>query len=208
MKFRLSQLNKLLFPEMITRFPKSENKIYLTFDDGPTPGITNRVLAFLSEYNAKATFFCRGDNVHSNKELFKSISEQGHTLGNHGYSHLHGWYTRTGKYVTDCRKAAELIPNRIFRPPYGKITPAQYQALKKDFTIYLWTALSWDFHPWINPKMCYWYSARNMFPGSILVFHDTKKASAKLFYTLPRLLKMGLEKGYEFIGMPAVETIE
>lgn len=186
---------------MITRFPKSENKIYLTFDDGPTPGITNQVLALLTKYKAKATFFCRGDNAESNPTLFKTIAAEGHSIGNHGFAHLHGWVTDTEQYVNDCLKAARLIPNRIFRPPFGKMTLAQHRSLKNDFTIYLWTALSWDFHPWITPRMCYWYSARNLNPGSILVFHDTEKAAAKLLYALPRLLELGLKKGYEFAAI-------
>jgi peptidoglycan/xylan/chitin deacetylase (PgdA/CDA1 family) len=198
MNTRLSQLNKLFYPGMITHLPDNEKKIYLTFDDGPTPEITNRVLALLFQFNIKATFFCRGDHVEAHPAIFSEIQKQGHTTGNHGYTHLHGWYTNAQKYIDDCNKAAKLIQNKIYRPPYGKITPAQYYQLKKEYTLYLWTALSWDFHPWVSKEMCYCIAKRNVFPGSILVFHDTAKAAPKLLYALPRLIEYGLNKGYQF----------
>jgi peptidoglycan/xylan/chitin deacetylase (PgdA/CDA1 family) len=200
----VSQLNKLAFPDIITNFPGNEKKIYLTFDDGPTPGITNQVLALLSGYQARATFFCRGDQVRSYPEIFHKTEEGGHTTGNHGYSHLHGWYSPKANYVYDCMKAAEVIPNRIFRPPYGKITPWEYRFLKKEFTLYLWTALTWDFHPRVSPAMCLKIAFRYLHPGNILVFHDTEKASRKLFYALPRILEAGMEKGLEFVAIPPV----
>lgn len=206
MQYLVSQLNKLVFPEIITRLPEDQNKIYLTFDDGPTPGVTNQVLAFLSQYNAGATFFCRGDRVNSYPELFRSIAEGGHMTGNHGHSHLHGWYTEKAKYLNDCMKAAEVIPNRIFRPPFGKMTPAEYRFLRKEFTIYLWSALSWDFHPRVSPELCLRIAAGNLRPGNILVFHDTGKASEKLLYVLPRLLESGMKKGLEFAAIPPVTS--
>lgn len=187
---------------MITHIPGTGNKIFLTFDDGPTPGITNHVLAFLSQYNAKATFFCTGKNVTANPNLFQEIENAGHLTGNHGYNHLNGWITRNSVYADDCYKAARFIPNKIFRPPFGKITPGQYSVLKKDLAIYLWTALTWDFHTMVNPELCLKRATKHLYPGSILVFHDTVKASEKLTYTLPRLLESGLNKGYQFEILP------
>ncbi len=187
---------------MVTHIPGTGNKLFLTFDDGPTPEITKRVLAFLSQYNAKATFFCTGKNVAANPHLFQEIEKAGHLTGNHGYNHLNGWTTKKNVYAEDCHKAVQFIPNRIFRPPFGKITPAQYSLLKKDFTIYLWTALSWDFHSMVSPELCLKRATKHLYPGSILVFHDTIKASAKLMYTLPRLLESGLSKGYQFEILP------
>lgn len=202
MNIRDSLWSKLLFPDIITFIPETENKIFLTFDDGPTPGITNQVLAFLSHYEAKATFFCIGRNAEQHKELIYQTLDQGHRIGNHGYSHLNGWTTSSSVYCNDCWKSAGILNDRIFRPPYGKITPGQYNLLKKEFTIYLWTALSWDFHLWVSKEQCLKYTAKNLFPGAILVFHDTVKASQKLLFTLPRLLEMGKEKGYDFSVLP------
>lgn len=201
MNIRGSLLNNFLFPEMVTHIPESD-KIYLTFDDGPTPGVTNQVLAFLHQYQAKATFFCKGENVESQRDIFQEIGNCGHVTGNHGYSHLHGWYTRNAQYINDCKKAAELIPNPIFRPPFGKLSMGQYKSLKENFTIYLWSALSWDFHPMVSPDICFKIAAKNLKPGTIIVFHDTRKASEKLMFALPRILELGLRKGYSFATLP------
>lgn len=197
----LSQWNNLLFPGIITHIPGNAKKIYLTFDDGPTPGITEQVLAFLFEYNAKATFFCRGDQVQKNLQLYNEILNSGHTTGNHGYAHLSGWCTNNRRYLEDFEKAVELIKNPIFRPPFGKISPLQYQHLKQRSTIYLWTALTWDFHPLVTPEKCLRRALRNLNPGSILVFHDSHKASRNMLYALPRLLKVGSQEGFEFCAL-------
>lgn len=188
---------------MITHFPGDEKKIYLTFDDGPTPEITDRVLAFLLEYKAKATFFCCGENVQNNFDLYSKIIEQGHVTGNHGYSHLHGWYTDTTTYIADCYKASGQIKSRLFRPPYGKIRMSQYNILKNQYTLYLWTALSWDFHSRVGPKRCLKVVLKSLQPGSIIVFHDTSKAAEKLLYALPIILEEGTRLGYEFVSLPS-----
>jgi peptidoglycan/xylan/chitin deacetylase (PgdA/CDA1 family) len=187
---------------MITHFSGNEKKIYLTFDDGPTPEITNQVLAFLLKYNAKATFFCCGKRVQNNPDLYSKIIEEGHVTGNHGYSHLHGWHTNTESYIADCHKASELIKSPFFRPPYGKLRMSQYKALKSHFTLYLWTALSWDFHPWVSPQRCLKIALKALKPGVIIVFHDTPKAADKLLYTLPKILETGIEQGYQFVSIP------
>lgn len=201
MRLQLNLLNKLIFPEVIYKLPETDKKVYLTFDDGPTPGITSRVLAFLSQYNAKATFFCTGANVEKNIELFRKIKAEGHTTANHGYSHLHGWHTKTQNYTDDCNRSFEVIKSLLFRPPYGKMTFEQYNTLKNQYSIILWSALSWDFHPWVSREWCLSHSLRNMYPGSILVFHDNLKAADKLLYVLPRLLEEGGKKGYRFVGI-------
>lgn len=202
MKCRLSQLNKLFFPEMITRISGTGNKVYLTFDDGPTPEITSQVLAFLLQYNAKATFFCRGDNAEGNPNLLRSIVNGGHVLGNHTYSHLHGWYTNSEEYTSDCNRAHEILNTPLFRPPYGKIRLSQYRKLRNSYTLYLWTALSWDFHPWISKERCLKISLRNLHPGSIIVFHDNQKSARNLLYVLPKILEFGSRKGYQFASLP------
>jgi len=198
----LNLWNNLLFPGIITRIPGNSKRIYLTFDDGPTPGITEQVLAFLLKYNAKGTFFCRGDQVQKHVQLYNEILVNGHTLGNHGYAHLNGWLTGAKKYLDDYDRAWELIKSPIFRPPYGKILPRQYWLLQQKCKIYLWTALSWDFHPWVSPEKCLRNSLRHLNTGSILVFHDSHKASQNMLYALPKLLEAGKKKGFEFCALP------
>jgi peptidoglycan-N-acetylglucosamine deacetylase len=194
----LSQWNSLLFPGIITRIPGNTKRIYLTFDDGPTPAITEQVLAFLLDFNAKATFFCRGDQVQKHLQLYNQIWKSGHTTGNHGYAHLNGWITGNKKYLGDFKKAAELVQSPLFRPPYGKIGPWQYQQIKQKCKVYLWTALSWDFHPWVSKDKCLRNSIRHLNAGDILVFHDTHKAAPNMLYVLPKLLEVATKEGFEF----------
>ncbi len=127
---------KFLFPKYIWRLPSSQQKVYLTFDDGPIPEVTEWVLAELKKYNAKATFFCIGDNIKKHPEVFKSVVENGHSIGNHTFNHLNGWKTSTEKYIENtkqCFSTNNLQPttHNLFRPPYGKIKPSQSKKLRK-----------------------------------------------------------------------------
>ena len=94
MKLRWIKTNgliKKIFSNYIWDLPNRENKIYLTFDDGPTPEITEWTLNQLQRYNAKATFFCIGDNIRKYPAIFKRVIENNHTIGNHTFNHLNGW---------------------------------------------------------------------------------------------------------------------
>ncbi len=110
-----------LFPGVIWRIPNSENKVFLTFDDGPDPEGTPRILDILAKYDAKATFFCLGRQVEKYPTLFERILKEGHAVGNHTYSHLNGWTTANEKYFEDIERANEIIGSKLFRPPYGRI---------------------------------------------------------------------------------------
>ncbi|MGG7037055.1 MAG: polysaccharide deacetylase family protein [Flavobacterium sp.] len=101
-------LIKKLFPNYIWAIPNKENKVFLTFDDGPAPEITEWVLEQLKSYNAKATFFCVGENVEKHPEIFKKIISEGHGIGNHTYNHLNGWKTTPEKYLTNIEKCAAI----------------------------------------------------------------------------------------------------
>jgi peptidoglycan-N-acetylglucosamine deacetylase len=196
---------KKIFSNHVWDIPNTENKIYLTFDDGPTPDVTEWVLAELKKKEAKATFFCIGKNIDSNPELFKKITEDGHTIGNHTLNHLNGWKTKTDDYQENtllCQtKISEHIPNnnKIFRPPYGKIKSSQSKRLRRlGFKIVMWDVLSADFDKNITPEECLDNVIKNVVTGSIIVFHDSKKAYKNLEYTLPRALQILKERGFVF----------
>ena len=91
--------------------PNSDNKIYLTFDDGPTPEITEWTLQQLKKHNAKATFFCIGDNIRKYPEIFKKVIEEGHSIGNHTFNHLNGWKTSKHEYHENTKKGQSEICN-------------------------------------------------------------------------------------------------
>ena len=120
------------FPDYIWKLDTGQPVLYLTFDDGPHPEITGFVLDELKRYNAKATFFCIGNNVALYPETYKRILLEGHRVGNHTYSHLNGWKTNDKKYIDDVLKAREYINSDLFRPPYGKITGLPGQVIIKN----------------------------------------------------------------------------
>ena len=98
--------------------PGKEKIIYLSFDDGPIPEVTPWVLEQLKKRNAKATFFCIGDNAKKHPAILRQITEEGHAIGNHTYHHLNGWKTKNPDYFNDIDLARKLIPSKLFRPPY------------------------------------------------------------------------------------------
>jgi len=196
-----------LFKDQIWSFSTKEKVLYLTFDDGPTPKITDWVLETLKQYNAKATFFCIGKNIEEAPEIFQRILEQGHNIGNHTYNHLNGWKTANKEYLQNILKAEKLIPkskitthkSKIFRPPYGKIKPSQTKLLlKNNYKIVMWSVLSGDFDTTITTEKCLKNVLKNTKNGSIIVFHDSVKAFDKLQIVLPEILEHFSKKGYVF----------
>jgi len=188
-------------PQCIWDIPSKEKKIYLTFDDGPEPVATSFVLSQLKAYNALATFFCIGKNVKLEPELYERILHEGHSVGNHTYSHLNGWKTDDQQYLQDIVQAKEIIDSELFRPPYGLITRFQQKLVQgKGIALktVMWSVLSGDFDNRISGEDCYLNVAGNAQPGSIVVFHDSKKAFSKLQYALPRVLEYFSRQGYKF----------
>ena len=178
--------------------PGEGNSVYLTFDDGPTERITPWVLDTLRDYNAKATFFCLGKKVEMHPEIFQRIIDEGHVVGNHSYSHLKGWETRTGQYVQDVDLANDLIQTKLFRPPYGRIKASQSKLLRKRYKIIMWNVLSMDYSRWITPHRCAKIVTNNLHPGAIVVFHDSLKAEANMRMGLVRTLEEIKKRGMTF----------
>ena len=194
-------LLKKLYSECIWDVKTDEKILYLTFDDGPNPQATPFVLQELKKYNAKATFFCIGKNVKEYFDIYKQIISDGHKPGNHTYNHLNGWKTTDKKYLEDIRLAANIIDTELFRPPYGKITKFQVNALqgeKYKLKTIMWDVLSGDFDEKLTPENCYLNVINKAKPGSVVVFHDSLKAFPRLEYTLPRVLEFFSQKGYQF----------
>ena len=193
-----------LFTGSVWELPQSQKTIYLSFDDGPHPIITPFVLNELGRYNAKATFFCIGKNVESEKEVFNRILAEGHAVGNHTYDHLNGWKTNKEGYLANVLKAKENIPSNLFRPPYGKMTVAQYKLLtqqKGPFKVVMWSVLSGDFDLTITKEHCCNNVLKHARNGSIIVFHDSEKAKERMQFALPLVLQSLSAKGYVFKKM-------
>ncbi|ESU28930.1 polysaccharide deacetylase [Flavobacterium limnosediminis JC2902] len=244
---KTNKIIKQIFSNQVWDLPNTEKKIYLTFDDGPTPEATGWILSVLKEHAVKATFFCIGDNIRKHPDLFRKIVSEGHSIGNHTYHHLQGWKTTNKAYLENIRLCEEEIriqmtnnrqqaadsrqqtaeigiqppenssqknetsltknlqtatsnlKSKLFRPPYGKIRPLQSAQLrKKGYRIIMWDVLSADFDYKVSPEKCLSNVVENTAQGSIIVFHDSKKAFRNVEYVLPKAIKILKEKGFQF----------
>lgn len=189
---------KRLFPSITWDINTDGKLLYLTFDDGPVEGVTNWVLDILKQYNAKATFFCVGDNITKHPHIYKRIIDEGNSVGNHTHNHLKGLNTKDNLYLENIDEADSLINSKLFRPPHGLMKLSQFYKIKKDKKIILWDVLSADFDNSISPEKCYNNVIKNATNGSIIVFHDSMKAEERLKYSLPKVLKHFTDKGYKF----------
>jgi peptidoglycan-N-acetylglucosamine deacetylase len=200
---RIPGILKKIYPGLTWNIPGEDRIMYLTFDDGPTPEITDKVLGMLAAYNARATFFCIGRNAERNPEILRRITDGGHAVGNHTYSHLKGWYTHNHEYYEDIELASRFVPSKLYRPAYGMITPVQIRYLRKHYKIVLWDVMSYDFDSSISNEKCLSNVIRYAGQGSVIVFHDSVKASGNLLYALPRVLEYFGGKGFTFEAIKA-----
>ncbi|MCB0462917.1 MAG: polysaccharide deacetylase family protein [Flavobacteriaceae bacterium] len=209
----VSKVVKKMFPNFVWSIDSEEKTLYLTFDDGPTPEVTEWVLACLKRYNAKATFFCIGKNIEQHPSLFKQIIKDGHGIGNHTNNHLKGWKTSVDSYLKDVSQAQNIINEQhqeseirnqnLFRPPYGRIKARQSKLLiKQNFKIVMWSVLSLDWDKNVSEQKCYENVVKNAVSGDIVVFHDSIKAFKNMQFTLPKVLDYFSEKGYDFKRIP------
>ncbi len=184
--------------ELTWEFPASGKKLYLTFDDGPTPGTTPQILEILQRHEAKATFFCVGENVVKHPDIYQMILASGHGVGNHGYNHLKGWETDTATYTENVKKCRDVVNSDLFRPPYGKIRRMQRKVLSKHYRIIMWTVLSRDYDARVDSQTCLEKTWKHTRPGAIIVFHDHAKSLEKLREVLPEYLRRAKQEGYHF----------
>ena len=195
-----------IFHKYSWQIPTKKKEIYLTFDDGPVPDFTPWVLKTLKTYDAKATFFCVGENIKRYPQIFEQVLQEGHSVGNHTFNHLQGWKTSTEKYIKNILKAESYFQDvpgnqgtKLFRPPHGRLKPIQGRILrKKGYKIVMWDVLSGDFDQSLSKEQCLEHTIKHIHSGSIVVFHDSAKSFKNLDYVLPRLLEHYSSKDYEF----------
>ena len=180
---------RILFPECVWRLHRKRKCVYLTFDDGPIPEVTPWVLDTLDQYGVKATFFCVGDNVRRNPELFEEIKRRGHNVGNHTMNHLQGIKVTSQRYLRNVLEAHRYINSPLFRPPHGLLRWAQASILREQFTIVMYDLVTRDYSNKLSGEDVLNNVKRYARKGSIIVFHDSLKAEKNLKYALPRAIE-------------------
>ncbi len=194
MRFKPPKFIRRLMPDLIWEID-DPNGVFLTFDDGPTPGVTEYILATLARYNAKATFFVLGKNAEMYPDLYQRIIDEGHKVGNHTYSHQKGWGMSLERYIEDVDFAGDIVHSELFRPPYARVTMAQIRAIARRYKIVMWDIISRDYNPRLSPETCLKNVTKYVEAGSIVVFHDSDKAFKNMSYALPRTLEHIASKG-------------
>lgn len=197
----MSTLLASLTKNLVWSVKTDKREVFLTFDDGPIPVVTPWVLETLEKYSAKATFFCVGDNVKKNQDVYKMILENSHKIGNHTMNHLNGWTNFNKTYFENIEKCDKLIHSNLFRPPYGKIKPTQISYLKNKYKIIMWDVLTKDYDDSNSGEYCFERVKKNSKQGSIIVFHDSLKAEKRLRYALPKSLDYLSKEGYTFSAL-------
>jgi peptidoglycan/xylan/chitin deacetylase (PgdA/CDA1 family) len=194
--FRPFPLLRLVYPEAIFRIRTDNKDLCLTFDDGPNPDSTQRILDILEAHNLNAIFFCNGEAAEKYPWLIALIISKGHIVGNHGYRHLNGWITNTQVYINNVFKAAKFTSSNLFRPPYGRIRPPQFSELKKIYRIVFWDLMPNDFDERMSSEKVLRVMKKRIRPGSVIVLHD--KTSSMVFSVLDEFIRYAEGEGYKF----------
>ena len=206
MKRAIKSIFQRLYPYGV--FCADKRAVYLTFDDGPIPEVTPKVLEILDRYHVKATFFMVGENIDKHPEVFEQVLQAGHSIGNHTYNHRKGWRTSFREYMDNVAKWENVVnrqsivnrqsSNRqLFRPPYGKATLRQRIALHKlGYTLIYWDILTKDYDTSVTPEQMLRLILRDTRPGSIINFHDSVKSNERMLTVLPQAIEWLQKEGY------------
>lgn len=190
---KIRDIFKKLYPYSVFR---AGTNVYLTFDDGPIPEVTPKVLDILAHYKVKATFFMVGENIDKHPEVFEQVIKAGHSIGNHTYNHLKGWRTPFRKYMANVAKFPK--ETKLFRPPYGKAWLWQRYALhRRGYQLIYWDILTRDYDASVTPEQMFSLIQRETRPGSIINFHDSLKSNERMLAVLPQVIEWLQTQGYE-----------
>lgn len=196
--FKTPRFLHWIFPRRTWGFSRSDNSVYLTFDDGPQPEITDWVLDFLKKHSIRATFFCVGNNLVKNSALAERIIAEGHIIGNHTMNHEKSTKVRFNEYLKSVEAADKLTSNSFFRPPYGRLSMLNSRMLNKNYKIIMWTWLSYDFDRSVPLERIIQKAKKQIKSGDIIVLHDNIKTFDRLKVLLPELIKVIQSKGLSF----------
>lgn len=201
-------ISKVLYRKLTWEIPNADKNVFLTFDDGPHPEVTTEIIKILYRFKIQSTFFCVGENIRKHPDTYNMLIEKGHRTANHTFNHLKGWKTSTEDYTSNVDLASKYIDSKLFRPPYGRIKKRQLNHLNMKYQIIMWTILAGDFDKKVSGEQCYQNVIRYAKTGSIIVFHDSKKAEEKVLYALPKVIEYLLEKKFNFALIPEPKIIQ
>jgi peptidoglycan-N-acetylglucosamine deacetylase len=194
--FRPGWIAGCIYPGALFRIDTKEKLLYLTFDDGPDPDSTPALLGLLSSRQIRCIFFCNGKNAEKHPELLSAILSGGHSIGNHGYSHPDGWKTKTVTYIEDAGKAEKVTSGSLFRPPFGRMKPAQFRLLRKKYRIVLWDLMPYDFDRSFGSENVLKILKTRIRTGSVIALHDSRHSCA--LEILPEFIDYAVGEGYRF----------
>jgi peptidoglycan-N-acetylglucosamine deacetylase len=179
-----------------------DKKIALTFDDGPHPENTEKILKTLKDNGVKATFFLIGEQISKYPNLARKIFEEGHEIGNHSFTHKYLNDIAFTEYVKEIEKTDKLIFNlsnkkcKIFRPPYGACNLRLIlYAIKNKITIVSWSFDSNDSFAASATDLMNYIDKASIKSGDIILFHDDNKYTAQTLDFIIKNLKL---KGFDF----------
>ncbi len=185
------------FPRRRWGFSSASKSVYLTFDDGPTPELTNWILEFLDKEEIQATFFCVGANAKSHPELMDRMIEKGHVIGNHTMRHEKGTKVSKKEYLESINEASNYIDSTLFRPPYGRLPMIYGRNIRENYKIVMWSWLSYDYDISVQISEII-EEANRIKAGDVLVVHDNEKVKDRIKELLPQLIQVIREKGLNF----------
>lgn len=207
LRVRLPRFFTALFKNAVWRMDEQKRVVYLTFDDGPIPGVTPWVLDLLEKEGIKATFFCVGENVKKYPGIYQQILKAGHSVGNHTFNHLQGIKHTDQHYFRNIEWAGNYIDSDLFRPPHGLMKPSQYNFLKSRYKVIMWDLISCDYDKSLTDEKVYRNVVDYVRAGSIVTFHDSEKARTNIMEALPKAIKWMKMQGYRFEAIPYKQTI-
>lgn len=203
-------ISRLFGFRVIKRGSKEVKAISLTFDDGPDPVYTPKLLDLLKEHQIKATFFVVGKNAEEHPEILRRMHEEGHAIGIHNYLHRTNWLMRpktVAKHVLTTSQIIERVTGekpKYYRPPWGILNLFDF-ARKHEYQIVLWSMMAGDWKAKtgadkIRERMC-----KRLGNGKIYLLHDCGRtfgadvdAPANTIEALSHFIPYAIQQGYAF----------
>ena len=190
-------------PRIVWRADVDESIVALSFDDGPSPEHTPRVLEILERHRARATFFLIGEHAFAQPGLVAELRAAGHEIGNHSINRASILGASDDDFVQRLLRTERILrlegQPKLFRPPAGKIRPSQIErASEHGYRVVLGSAYPYDpSHP--PPGYIRWIVTKNLAPGVIVILHDGIPDPSRTIAALDSILAEGERQGYRFV---------